>query len=149
MLRDLLRQEGRAMGRHQVAILCAAWGLRPYSLVTIGDLACALTLPPHHPDASGWRLVECLGYTYQVFVASVPFSAELGSRMHAGRADSENRIKELKADLSRTRSASSHSTPPTRPSDLTVRDLVLLIRSRFAAPVEERSEFLQRAAHRV
>jgi hypothetical protein len=49
---------------------------------------------------SGRRLIECPGYTYRVFVTSVPFAAELVTRMYAGRADSENRIKELKEDLS-------------------------------------------------
>jgi hypothetical protein len=34
-------------------------------------------------------------------VTSVPYAAELVCRMYAGRADSENRIKELKEDLSR------------------------------------------------
>ena len=52
------------------------------------------------PDASGRRLIECPGYTYRVFVTSVPFAAELVTRMYVGRADSENRIKELKEDLS-------------------------------------------------
>ncbi len=52
------------------------------------------------PAASGRRLIECPGYTYRVFVTSVPFAAELVTRMYAGRADSENRIKELKEDLS-------------------------------------------------
>lgn len=52
------------------------------------------------PDASGRRLIECPGYTYRIFVTSVPFAAELVTRMYAGRADSENRIKELKEDLS-------------------------------------------------
>lgn len=52
------------------------------------------------PDASGRRLIECPGYTYRVLVTSVPFTAELVTRMYAGRADSENRIKELKEDLS-------------------------------------------------
>lgn len=52
------------------------------------------------PDASGRRLIECPGYTYRVFVTSVPYAAELVTRMYAGRADSENRIKELKEDLS-------------------------------------------------
>jgi hypothetical protein len=52
------------------------------------------------PDASGRRLIECQGYTYRVFVTSVLFAAELVTRMYAGRADSENRIKELKEDLS-------------------------------------------------
>jgi len=52
------------------------------------------------PDASGRRLIECPSYTYRVFVTSVPFAAELVTRMYAGRADSENRIKELKEDLS-------------------------------------------------
>ena len=52
------------------------------------------------PQASGRRLIECPGYTYRVMVTSVPYAAEVVSRMYAGRADSENRIKELKEDLS-------------------------------------------------
>jgi len=52
------------------------------------------------PDASGRRLIECPGYTYRIFVTSVPYAAEVVTRMYAGRADSENRIKELKEDLS-------------------------------------------------
>lgn len=52
------------------------------------------------PEASGRRLIECPGYTYRVFVTSVPYAAEVVTRMYAGRADSENRIKELKEDLS-------------------------------------------------
>lgn len=52
------------------------------------------------PDASGRRLIECPGSTYRVLITSVPFAAELVTRMYAGRADSENRIKELKEDLS-------------------------------------------------
>lgn len=52
------------------------------------------------PAASGRRLIECPGYTYRVFVTSVPYAAEVVTRMYAGRADSENRIKELKEDLS-------------------------------------------------
>lgn len=52
------------------------------------------------PDASGRRLIECPGYTYRVFVTTVPYAAEVVTRMYAGRADSENRIKELKEDLS-------------------------------------------------
>jgi hypothetical protein len=52
------------------------------------------------PDASGRQLIECPGYTYRVVVTSVPYAAEVVTRMYAGRADSENRIKELKEDLS-------------------------------------------------
>ena len=52
------------------------------------------------PTASGRRLIECPGYTYRVFVTSVPLAAELMTRMYAGRADGENWIKELKEDLS-------------------------------------------------
>jgi hypothetical protein len=52
------------------------------------------------PTASGRRLIECPGYTYRVFVTTVPVAAELVTRMYAGRADCENRIKELKEDLS-------------------------------------------------
>lgn len=53
-----------------------------------------------HPDARGRRLIECPGYTYRVLVTTMPSAAELVTRMYAGRADSENRIKELKEDLS-------------------------------------------------
>lgn len=52
------------------------------------------------PHAAGRRLIDCPGYTYQLMVTSVPYAAELVCRMYAGRADSENRIKELKEDLS-------------------------------------------------
>lgn len=52
------------------------------------------------PEASGRRLIECPGYTYRLFVTTVPYAAELVTRMYAGRADSENRLKELKEDLS-------------------------------------------------
>lgn len=52
------------------------------------------------PQASGRRLIDCPGYTYRVMVTSVPYGAEIVTRMYAGRADSENRIKELKEDLS-------------------------------------------------
>ena len=47
------------------------------------------------PQASGRRLIDCPGYSYRVMVTSVPYAAEIVSRMYAGRADSENRIKEL------------------------------------------------------
>jgi hypothetical protein len=52
------------------------------------------------PEARGRRLIDCPGYTYRVMVTSLPYAAEVVSRMYAGRADSENRIKELKEDLS-------------------------------------------------
>jgi len=52
------------------------------------------------PEARGRRLIDCPGYTYRVVVTSLPYAAEVVSRMYAGRADSENRIKELKEDLS-------------------------------------------------
>ena len=43
---------------------------------------------------------RCPYYTYRVFLTTVPFAAELVTRMYAGLADRENRIKELKEDLS-------------------------------------------------
>lgn len=52
------------------------------------------------PEASGRRLIDCPGYSYRLMVTSVPYAADVVSRMYAGRADSENRIKELKEDLS-------------------------------------------------
>ena len=133
------------------------------------------------PDASGRRLIECPGYTYRVFVTTVPYAAELVMRMYAGRADSENRIKELKEDLSldtfclqsfdatdaafRTGCVLYNLLMGFRETVLpscwferrlrAVRDLVFLVgadlipearrlRVRFAVPVEERPEFLQR-----
>ena len=52
------------------------------------------------PHAAGRRLIDCPGYTYQVMPTSLPYAAELVCRRYAGRADSKNRIKELKEDLS-------------------------------------------------
>jgi hypothetical protein len=52
------------------------------------------------PATSGRRVIECPGSTYRVFSTTVPFAAELGTRMDTGRADCENRIKELTEDLS-------------------------------------------------
>jgi hypothetical protein len=52
------------------------------------------------PEARGRRLIDCPGYAYRVMVTRVPYAAEVVTRMYAGRADSENRIKELKEDLS-------------------------------------------------
>jgi hypothetical protein len=52
------------------------------------------------PEARGRRLVDCPGYTYRVVVTTLPYAAEVVTRMYGGRADSENRIKELKEDLS-------------------------------------------------
>jgi hypothetical protein len=52
------------------------------------------------PEARGRRLVDCPGYTYRVVVSTLPYAAEVVTRMYGGRADSENRIKELKEDLS-------------------------------------------------
>lgn len=71
-----------------------AWQGRPRRFV------CLRQALAERPDARGRRLVECPGYTYRVFVTTVPYAAELVTRMYAGRADSENRIKELKEDLS-------------------------------------------------
>lgn len=60
-----------------------------------------MCLSAPNPDraARGRRLIECPGYTYRVFVPSVPSAAALVTRMYAGRADREHRIKELKEDL--------------------------------------------------
>ena len=52
------------------------------------------------PAASERRLIEYPCYTYRVFLTTVPFAAELVTCMYAGRADRENRIKELKENLS-------------------------------------------------
>ena len=52
------------------------------------------------PEARGRKLIDSPGYTYRVLVTNMPYAAEVVTRMYAGRADSENRIKELKEDLS-------------------------------------------------
>ena len=39
------------------------------------------------PEARGRRLVDCPGYTYRIVVTSVPYAAEMVTRMYAGRAD--------------------------------------------------------------
>ena len=54
---------------------------------------------PERPSNSCRPLAEYSGYTYGVFVTTVPFAAELVSWMYADRTDYENRIKELKKDL--------------------------------------------------
>ena len=48
------------------------------------------------PAARGRRLIDYPGYTYRVIVTSVAYAAKVVNRMYVGRADSENRIKELK-----------------------------------------------------
>jgi hypothetical protein len=44
-------------------------------------------------------LFDFPGYTYRVVVTNLTYSAEIITRMYTGRAESENRIKELKEDL--------------------------------------------------
>jgi hypothetical protein len=61
---------------------------------------CLRQVLAERPAARGRRLIECPGYTYRVVVTTVPYAAELVTRMYTGRADSENRIKELKDDMS-------------------------------------------------
>ncbi|MGH7230009.1 MAG: hypothetical protein ACREJU_01450 [Nitrospiraceae bacterium] len=56
--------------------------------------ACLRQALAERPDARGRRLIECPGYPYRVLVTTVPYAAELVTRMYAGRADRENRIKE-------------------------------------------------------
>ena len=52
------------------------------------------------PQARGKRLFDFAGYSYRVVVTNLTYSAEIITRMYSGRAESENRIKELKEDLS-------------------------------------------------
>jgi hypothetical protein len=52
------------------------------------------------PQARGKRLFDFPGYSYRVMVTNLTYSAEIITRMYSGRAESENRIKELKEDLS-------------------------------------------------
>ena len=44
-----------------------------------------------------WKLIS--GYTYRVVVPDLTYSAEIITLMYSGRAESENRIKELKKRL--------------------------------------------------
>src|SRR5262249_26474999 len=52
------------------------------------------------PQARGKRLFDFPGYSYRVMVTNLTYSAEIITRMYSGRAETENRIKELKEDLS-------------------------------------------------
>ena len=52
------------------------------------------------PQARGKRLFDFSGYSYHVVVTNLTYSVEIITRMYSGRAESENRIKELKEDLS-------------------------------------------------
>ena len=51
------------------------------------------------PDAHGRRLVEVPGYTFHAVVTTLPLRPEDVWRFYNSRADSENRLKELKADF--------------------------------------------------
>ena len=88
------RPVGRGMAVADWHASIPAWKGRPRRFV------CLRQMLTERPTASGRRLIECPSYTYRVFVTTVPYAAELVTRMYAGRADSENRIKELKEDLS-------------------------------------------------
>jgi Transposase DDE domain group 1 len=88
------RPVARGIAVADMAATLPAWQGQPRRFV------CLRQTLTERPDASGRRLIECPGYTYRLFVTTVPFAAELVTRMYAGRADSENRIKELKEDLS-------------------------------------------------
>lgn len=52
------------------------------------------------PEARGKRLFDFPGYSYRVVATNLTYSAEIITRMYSGRAETENRIKELKEDLS-------------------------------------------------
>lgn len=95
-----------------------------------------------------------------MFVTSVPYAAELVTRMYVGRADSENRIKELKEDLSLDTFClqSFDATDAAFRTGCVLYNLLMgfretvlpscwferRLRVRFAVPTEERAEFLQR-----
>lgn len=51
------------------------------------------------PDARGRRLLEVPGYTFHTVVTSLALPAAEVWRFYNGRADSENRLKELKEDF--------------------------------------------------
>lgn len=123
----------------------------------LGCLRQTLTEPP---EARGRRLIECPGSTDHLFVTTVPYAEELVTRMYAGRAESENRIKELKEgpSLDTFRLQSFGATDAAFRTGcvlysllMGVRETVLpacwferRLRVRFAVPTEERAEFLQR-----
>lgn len=88
------RPVARGIAVADVMATVPAWRGQPRRFV------CLRQTLAEHPEARGRRLLECPGYTYRVFVTTVPYAAEMVTRMYAGRADCENRIKELKEDLS-------------------------------------------------
>lgn len=51
------------------------------------------------PDARGRRLLEVPGYTFHTVVTTLPLAPAEVWRFYNGRADSENRLKELKDDF--------------------------------------------------
>lgn len=51
------------------------------------------------PEARGRRLIELPGYTFHTVVTTLAHAPEDVWRFYSGRADSENRIKELKDDF--------------------------------------------------
>lgn len=51
------------------------------------------------PDAAGRRLFDLPGYTFHAVVTDLPLEPEEVWRFYNGRADCENRIKELKGDF--------------------------------------------------
>lgn len=53
-----------------------------------------------HPDPRGRRLIEWPGDPDRMLVTPLPSAAELVTQVYAGRVASENRIKELKEDVS-------------------------------------------------
>ncbi|MEW6125401.1 MAG: IS1380 family transposase, partial [Pseudomonadota bacterium] len=88
------RPVGRGIDVADLETSLPGWGGTPRRFV------CLRQRLAERPEARGRRLFEWPDYTFRVFVTSVPYAAELVTRLYAGRADSENRIKELKDDLS-------------------------------------------------
>lgn len=88
------RPVGRGIDVADIETSLAGWG------GTTRRFVCLRQRLADRPAARGRRLFEWPDDTFRVFVTSVPYAAELVTRLYAGRADSENRIKELKDDLS-------------------------------------------------
>jgi len=68
------------------------------------------------PEARGRKLLEVPGYTFHVLVTTLSHDPVQAWRFYNSRAESENRIKELKEDFGVGASACSRSTAPKPPS---------------------------------
>ena len=89
-------QGWRAFGRG-VEVCEMSW--QPFRWAAPRRLVVVRELLKERPDAAGRRLFELPGYTFHAVVTNLTLPPELVWRFYNGRADCENRIKELKLDF--------------------------------------------------